>query len=61
MLLAAEAGLCVPSRVCGSVGSSVWLAVQDKLDDKAMPAECKKEVEGHAARSSQDYRCGPAD
>lgn len=30
--------------------------MQDKLDDKAMPAECKKEVEGHAARSSQDYR-----
>ena len=31
--------------------------LQDKLDDAGMPAECKKEVEGHAERASQDYRC----
>ena len=30
--------------------------LQDKLGEAGMPAECKKEVEGHTAHASQDYR-----
>ena len=49
-------------RFCADVPHNharVIRCLEEKVDDAAMPAECKKEVQLHASRSAQDYRCPP--